>query len=402
MRFLNDFLANTVRGSATLIYVFPTDPDLPKGQKSNDFGSYSFSKVRMGNIKRLSKLALSDYHERYENELRGRYSISREISDIVLINLKGYERKGSFSRHKDDEFIFGQLMDVYFAELSKILFDRFLLNLPDELAILTSRHDVIIPSYFLRFVPEASRITFFAFEMDHKAKGYVLPVGQGYYQVENEALRWLTEYSDTLNKQFGLSNLEDSYIYNELSLFAKFVAKAKRFLDDNNIDDAFIHFVIALDLLLGEKGKSMATVSKRAAVVNYWNSNHRHQKHRGNFRYFKLRKDVEDLYALRSNYVHKGESVSYDSVELAEMMCEHVLLVLLHLQNVTRSEAKFNIRSWFKRLDAIASMFAADMEVVDKYFKEIHLIGENGELLNDLYPLSKTRLEIEFGLMRVN
>jgi hypothetical protein len=75
------------------------------------------------------------------------------------------------------------------------------------------------------------------------------------------------------------------------------MARAKRHLIDGRKDEGFLHFMIGLDLVLGEKQQSTAKVSRRAAALvhNRFGVSFADQEAR-------LRK----LYDIRSRYVHQG------------------------------------------------------------------------------------------------
>ena len=129
-------------------------------------------------------------------------------------------------------------------------------------------------------------------------------------------------------------------MHRSIKLFADFVARARRHEIDGRLDEAFLHFVIALELIFGERQAIQTSVSKRVALVTF----------RENGRSFEEQRDWIDG--------HAGTEIS-DEVRLDQLrsLCEQVFRCLMRLQaaypqGTARGENTLN--SWLLNLDYLA------------------------------------------------
>lgn len=104
-------------------------------------------------------------------------------------------------------------------------------------------------------------------------------------------------------------------------------------------DEAALHFVIALDLLFGDQGRSTETIADRTALLV-------HQPLGATLEEAVRR--VKRLYDARSKYVHEGCPIPPDVAAEAERMATEVLWCLLA---VSGAGAPSNTAEWLRKVD---------------------------------------------------
>ena len=99
-----------------------------------DFGQYSFGKLNLAEVRRLSKRSKSDYFARYENVLRNRFSVRREFHDVTLINWWPFRnaRIRALQTVGWRFDIYTELVQSYFDHLNFSLFEQFFREIHEE------------------------------------------------------------------------------------------------------------------------------------------------------------------------------------------------------------------------------------------------------------------------------
>jgi hypothetical protein len=98
--------------------------------------------------------------------------------------------------------------------------------------------------------------------------------------------------------------------------YSRFLQRAHKRRLNGRRDEAFVHFVIALDLLLGLEGRSSESVCQRAGLL----------VHRQLGNQFEVQITVlKRLYDRRSKYVHEGKPASNDDLREVERICTEIL-----------------------------------------------------------------------------
>lgn len=148
-----------------------------------------------------------------------------------------------------------------------------------------------------------------------------------------ECRRWLAE-------EFGFTG---QYSSNSLTTgvetYCRFMQRAHGHRLAGRHDEAFLHFAIALDLLLGTEGRSSESVAQRAALLVY--------------RQFQVPleqqiRQFKDLYNARSKYVHEGRGVSAPELDAVERLCTEILWTLLA---VSSRASMTNLEEWIRLID---------------------------------------------------
>lgn len=156
---------------------------------------------------------------------------------------------------------------------------------------------------------------------------------------------------------FEISTLSGHSKLESIRTFCRFTTIVLRHFIDGRNEEAILHYVIALDLLFGDRNAISKSVTSRAAVV----------AHRGvGLGLPDARKPVEGLYDQRSGYVHAGKPVKPGSVRDAAIVAGVVTRALLRLGT---ADDDFPA-SWHKKLDFLLSAEEAGKPQPDEEYSE--------------------------------
>jgi hypothetical protein len=143
--------------------------------------------------------------------------------------------------------------------------------------------------------------------------------------------------------------------------YCRFLQRAHHHRLAERADEAFLHFVIGLDLLLGLEGRSTNSVAQRAAVLL-----HREPGLPLEERTTPLKR----LYDSRSKYVHAGQSVTQKELDEVEKVCTEVLWALLA---VCAAGELHSVEEWLNKIDYVFAALKAAKPVRDADFEGIGL-----------------------------
>ena len=72
-----------------------------------------------------------------------------------------------------------------------------------------------------------------------------------------------------LKEQYSFERFDASPLHTSISLFASFVARARRHQLHGLSDEALLHFIIALELIFGVREAIQKSVSERVALITF-------------------------------------------------------------------------------------------------------------------------------------
>lgn len=165
--------------------------------------------------------------------------------------------------------------------------------------------------------------------------------------VWQEAQQWLLG-------EFGVDTLtgSDRPIDIAAQTFAGLIQDARAHPAENRVREAFLYFVIALDHLLGEDGRSDSTVADRTSVLT-------HRMRATAFEAEVAR--VRRIYDARSRLVHGGSPVTDNDLHEADSLARGVLWAITRVVgdgDVETSDA------WVEKIDSLAHLLRGDHNVV--------------------------------------
>jgi hypothetical protein len=160
----------------------------------------------------------------------------------------------------------------------------------------------------------------------------------------------IPEVARMLRDEFQLDALTGAEVHAAVATYSRFLFRAARHQADGNCDEAFLHYVIALDLLCGGTDESTKSVTRRAACII-------HRAKESSLEAAIRR--VRALYDIRSKYVHEGRPVKEESLIDVQEVCREVLWSLMRVQRRPEARRKGFMDWWVKRLDYLCSAIEA-------------------------------------------
>ena len=190
-----------------------------------------------------------------------------------------------------------RLVNGYFSQYNRILFDEFLTELVSvQEPLLVLGGPFLDPAAVSLFI-QSMRIAIFLNFGDERG-GFVASAGQGSVAIDlANAHERVPRLRRELRDLYGFDGFDNSPLHSSIKLFASFVARARRHQINGHSEEALLHYVIALELIFGERQAIQKSVSERVSVAT----------HSQIGRSFKEQRTwLEKIYELRSNCVHSG------------------------------------------------------------------------------------------------
>ncbi|MFC1574764.1 hypothetical protein ACFL3Z_01655 [Gemmatimonadota bacterium] len=251
-------------------------------------------------------------------------------------------------------------VDHYFQFSAQELFEGFWEALRGTQVLSYALTGAYFDGDALRKVPFGRSISIFQGQTG-RTWGYVAPSG---VMVDVELAFTNKRVPEALKEiaQYLGETETGSEIRSSLHAYCRFLARARTHASEGRGNEGFLHFIIALDLLLAGREGITATLSRRAAVLT----------HRAFGVPFKEQVELlERLYHGRSRYVHEGEDVPEEYVAQAEKTCVEIGYCLLRLARKGLGNQVGFVKRWHKNLDYVVSAIEADRHLRDEEFKEI-------------------------------
>ena len=357
----NNILNSITSADLTQIYVLSLPP--PDNFKFR-FGSFSVGPIDMQKLEYRCKRAGSDYYERYANYLKGKLAFQRDVISVKLVNWSILMNENT-TYLRNNLKIFNQLEDMfvaYFHLVSGQAFLGFWDTFMDEQHMTVSMGATYIDPLLLQKIIRCTYISIFL-NLGKLKYGFVAPDMLGVLTMNlSESDRVIPEAEKKLKDEYNFTKFNDSEIHQTIKTFSRFIYKAKGHFHANRPDESFLHYVIALDLVLGDKDSSNKSIKERTAVLVY--------KALGNS-YDDQKKIIGKIYDKRSRYVHKGEPVDPKNREYVEQICYQILLCLLRLQKVNDNHCSGFMSKWLKDIDYISKGIEADKYIPDNVIKDV-------------------------------
>ena len=165
-----------------------------------------------------------------------------------------------------------------------------------------------------------------------------------------------------LKEKYSFSGFKEFELHKTIKNYVHFISRAQELKLDNHIDDSFLNYIIALDLLLGDENISGKSVTLRTSVLTHKQFNNT---------FHEQAKKINKLYKSRSKFVHEGKSIKENELdEIGEIDFE-IFKCLMRLQNNKDAKEKHFRDNWIKILDFIASAAEADRDISEEDFRKV-------------------------------
>ena len=137
------------------------------------------------------------------------------------------------------------------------------------------------------------------------------------------------------------------------------------------MNEALLHYVIALELIFGERQAIQKSVAERVALITF---------HESGCSFEQERQFIDSIYELRSRYVHAGTQITGVVVlNKLRVLCERTFRCLLRLQAAypqSASRGEGVLKSWLKELDYLSAGFVAGKQPDEKHLRDAFVIFE--------------------------
>jgi hypothetical protein len=344
----NQLLREVRQAELSFNFVSPTPP--PTADVRADYGAIK--------VERFDPARLEYWAERggarwpmAPRDVRGQTAFVSRVRGITLINsdrLPGAER---LSRNWPEEAII--LLDSYFQSVSDALLDHLKTDTAQRLGLVEAAG--IAAFDFSSMVNWSWGIHLFTWPSTRESSAGCWAIfSQPGLILNTPPARTWRDARHWLLSEFGVDSLadRDRPIDVAAQTFAGLMQDARAHYGDGRVREAFLYFVIALDHLLGEDGRSTSTVADRTSVLT----------HRIRSKSFADEAAcVRRVYDARSRLVHSGSPVTVEDLREADALACGVLWA------ITRVAAgeEFDTRdAWVERIDSLAYLFRGDPDVV--------------------------------------
>ncbi len=344
---LNSLLGLITPGRLRQVFVTPLPAD---GSRDFSFGAFTLGRTNAESIRaETSAVGSHDYFLRHGARLKQKWSIERSIDCTIIDHSQYGERLASVAiekRYPIFEEYFRCLADYYLGDFWSA-FDE-----AQELQVCFGAP--YLSANLLRQLEGAQMIAIF--KVRAHGRGWVAPSGTlKALAIRNSDPEIKATLLMLAAPPFKFKEFTDTEFDGFVRRAVDYVYRAQLDLLDAKYSDSLLKYVIALDLLFGEPGKSNDSVTRRSAVLLY-------QPLGISIR--EAKKRLADLYELRSLYVHAGSEITSERASEAKQYCVEVLAGLLKARRHKESKKpEFLQEVWLKLLDHIWYTADAGKEV---------------------------------------
>lgn len=372
---LNKILESVCNADVTLYHILAVQ--IPEQYKF-EIPPFTIGPLRAQKLGYNCEKAGSDFYARYRDSLANSWAIEREprktrVLDIPQIReaIFGSSIDGFVSQRWEFQ-AWRSIVNGYFPLHNALLFDQFLAELLSAQSILLAAGSPFFDTrslYMLSGVIKTHRVAVFL-NLGADKGGFVAPGGTGPLFIDlariHERIPGLLK---ELRQSYGFERFDESPLHRSIKLFADFVARGRRHEIDSRPNEALLHYVIALELIFGERQAIQKSVSERVALITF----------RENGRSFAQQRDwIDAIYDVRSRYVHDGTELT-DEFQLNQLrsLCEQVFRCLMRLQagnSQGSSRGKEALTMWLHELDYLAKGMIAGKQPTETQFTEAFIV----------------------------
>ena len=367
-------------------------PQLALSTYRVEIGPFSIGPFNPEHLAYLSHKSGSDYYERYESGLRKiPFSVERKPRAVRVVYWHKLVGPNSQwvpqSQSKSVLSTLEYLVDQYFSNLAALYFADFFVELHRVQEVPMALGSDWFDLNKLREVLGSHQISVFL-KIGGDNVGFVTPSASLVMNLNlgggHVGLPFTEKY---LQHHFGFTAFTDCEIHRSLQNFCHFLAMAAQHVASGRDAEAFLHHVIALDLLLGDAGSSTNSLSTRSAALVFRALNQDYQA---------VVKDLVRIYNARSKFVHEGKQPDLSLLTVVKKICREVAFCLFRLQQ----DEKFRVAGfhdrWLKDLDFVIAATEAGQLLNDADWQRV------GAVVGDEVRSTAFTSELEHPLAPTN
>lgn len=356
IKHLRELLELILPTKVTIFYILPIDsvPRLPKCK----FGPYSYGKLDLRELRRLDRIEGTNFLKEYGQYIEKNMALTRRMPDIQLIDWIPLLNK-HIEKDIPSWVVSGWAVDTYYDRINGLLFNLFF----DEM--LQYQHlTIALGSSYIdpdKYRNQKDVLTIVANEYsrigNNKPTGLLSSRLHLNLKFIDPAIFDIPSYNEQLKEKYNFTDYKDTPLHHTLQTYSQFIARAKILDDKHKPSEAFLQYVIALELVFSGKETISSTIARRVAAMTC--------KQIGSDYEF-VRKRIRQDYRLRSLYVHEGQSINSQQLASIAEICHYVLHAMLYLQ---RKSPEISIDKWMKNIDVLVSRFSNDGQANDELLR---------------------------------
>jgi hypothetical protein len=304
-----------------------------------DIGEFEFGELDQQRLSYWCERVGCDYFKRYPGRHRGDLAIQRRPTQIALLDIPSCITSGASALST------AMIIDGYFDAIGQSRAEQFRADVWAAQEVLVAAG---APFMNLRGSPTWTEHTFISVyrNVGRAREGYFCPIGQTRIVDFAASDRRIPEMQKALCDSFGFTAPAAHEIGETLRTFCRFIAQGRLHESEARVSEAFLHHVIALDLLFGDRDGVTSAVARRAAACVSSESS---------VGFDAALRQVKALYDTRSKHVHCGRQVQNHDLVAIRVVCRAVLNCLLRVHDAVASLSDMqSIAWWHKQLDYVA------------------------------------------------
>jgi hypothetical protein len=321
-------------------------------------GRFLVGTVDVEKMKYRCKKIECDFFERYPDRYRFCYGVEQDPKKIRIIDLSRLPSP-NVSRT-----ILETIETEYFDLISLKMFSQCVEEFEEDALAANAVGASLLNLRDLLLISNGSIVCIYMYPSNRRL-GHFRPIGVRNFIEFRPPESEIASSQAALLERFSFSAFDNSQVHQTLRSFCKLVTRARQHRSTGAVQDAFLHCVIALDLIFGDRDASARSFANRLAVVTAG----------------RLTKPVEEtrtlidrIYDSRSKYVHRGLNAPEEHLEAVWSIVGAVLETLFELQANSHERAAISIQTWLRKIDHLYMALAADERPSEAKFLENGLI----------------------------
>jgi hypothetical protein len=326
----------------------------------------------------------SDYYARYAQRLAGHpLAVQRDHRQVHVLCWPDIVRGHAWQVRSDVGDRVATLLDYYYAVASSGYFEAFFRELDEVQEVAIALGAGWFDAERLRELIGAHFVSIYL-NMGGEHAGFVSPAWIGFTWVDlGGAHLGIPRVEEFLKTHFGVTGFRSTPAHQMLRTYCHFLALAERHHAGGRHAEGFLHHVIALDLLLGEKTASTQSVARRSAILSH--------RQRGKSLDEAMR-EMERIYDARSRYVHAGIPPAGDVWDLVRGVCREVALCMLHCIGSTLGGDDADARDrWMLLIDHVGTALDLGRQPAQTDVEGIGVFPDGPATVGALHRILSTR-----------
>lgn len=365
----------------TRVHVWAIMANLSTGDAKHHFGDFVYGRVDLERLRACCERAGSDYFELYGQRWSKRRGVQRSYREVLALNHNGMAAGYQFNRRDADNL--SRIVGEYYGAIAHEERRHFMIDLDRQQAVYGAAGLGAIPSDTLR-----RSLTHWVVVFTRRARrqGWVIPEQQFLTVVSTEPMA-LSNGLIEVRSQLRVEDWGRRPLDSIVQRFCEYRSAAEAFERDGMLEEALLHSIFGLDLLLGGEAQEALTVvlSERVAILVHVALGCSIPG---------MIKFIRDSYNMRSGYAHRGQrgefDVPYEGLRLSERLKElgrtyraiFGAACFARLQPWTQDgDAR---SSWVRRVDILRAKHKAGMALATSDLQDLGL--DRVRLMEDGLP----------------